>query len=113
MKVTSTARRIAFTSSLIKTLVETEARAKAETITPKTAKKSELYCQVNEIAALTSPYLTGGDPSVLEMQKLALEEMLGGPRRNKSLDILLSGHAITDQTREEEAVKDIKTSNQS
>ncbi|CAI9626285.1 unnamed protein product [Alternaria burnsii] len=62
MKVTSTARRIAFTSSLIKTLVEAEARAKAETITPKTAKKNELYCQVNEMAALTSPYLTGGDP---------------------------------------------------
>ncbi|CAN9251649.1 unnamed protein product [Alternaria sp. RS040] len=109
MKVTSTARRIAFTSSLIKTLVEAEARAKAETITPKTAKKNELHCQVNEMAALTSPYLIGGDPSVLEMQKLMLEEMLGGPRRNKSLDILLSGHAITDQNKAEEAVKDIKT----
>ncbi|CAN9185669.1 unnamed protein product [Alternaria alternata] len=108
MKVTSTARRIVVTSSLIKTLVEAEARAKAETTTPNTAKYSELYCQVNETAALTSPYLTGGNPAVLEMQKLALEEMLGGPRRNKSLDILLSGHAITDQTRAEEAVKDIK-----
>ncbi|KAI5380700.1 hypothetical protein AA0117_g2096 [Alternaria alternata] len=110
MKVTSTARRIVVTSSLIKTLVEAEARAKAETTTPNTAKYSELYCQVNETAALTSPYLTGGNPAVLEMQKLALEEMLGGPRRNKSLDILLSGHAITDQTRAEEAVKDIKIS---
>ena len=38
----------------------------------------------------------------------ALEEMLGGPRRNKSLGMLLNGHAITDQTRAKEAVKDTK-----
>ncbi|CAN9295057.1 unnamed protein product [Alternaria alternata] len=109
MKVARTVKRIAFTSSLIKTLVKPEARAKVETITAKTAQKSELYCQIHETAALTNPYLASGDLYVLGMQKLAyLEEMLGGPRRNKSLDILLSGHAITDQTRAEEAVKDIK-----
>ncbi|KAH8639158.1 hypothetical protein IG631_06928 [Alternaria alternata] len=34
--------------------------------------------------------------------------MLGGPRRNKSLGMLLNGHAITDQTRAKEAVKDTK-----
>jgi hypothetical protein len=38
----------------------------------------------------------------------ALEEMLGGPRGNKSLGMLLNGHAITDQTRAKEAVKDTK-----
>ena len=79
MKAARTVKRIAFTSSLIKTLVKPEARAKVETITAKTAQKSKLYCQINETAALTNPYLASEDLSVFGMQKLAYLEVKQSP----------------------------------
>ena len=79
MKAARTVKRIAFTSSLIKTLVKPEARAKVETITAKTAQQSKRYCQINETAALTNPYLASEDLSVFGMQKLAYLEVKQSP----------------------------------
>lgn len=107
---TSTTKRNLYTSACIKALVEPKTKAKVAVIDHTIAQKPELHGVHNEITALVSSYLVGGDPVILDRPKMLLEKILGGPERNNAFSLFLSGRKIGDQAEAEELIKDVEVS---